>query len=71
VVVHHHHEARVERHSFGKGDEGHHGGDDELGRDFVKAMSGRTSSRASLAIGLESARLCLRARDAARATTSH
>lgn len=70
VVVHHHHEARVERHSFGKGDEGHHGGDDELGRDFVKAMSGRTSSRASLAIGLESARLCLRARDAARATTS-
>jgi predicted dehydrogenase len=71
VVVHHHHEARVERHSFGKGDEGHHGGDDELGRDFVNAMSGRTSSRASLAIGLESARLCLRARDAARATTSH
>ena len=70
VVVHHHHEARVERHSFGKGDEGHHGGDDELGRDFVKAMSGRTSSRASLASGLESARLCLRARDAARATAS-
>lgn len=73
LVVHHHHEARVERHTHGKGAEGHghHGGDDELGRDFIKAMSGSTASRASLAIGLESARLCLRARDAARATASH
>ncbi len=70
LLVHHHHEARVERHSYGKGDEGHHGGDDELGRDFAKALSGRKSSRASLSIGLESARLCLRARDAARATAA-
>lgn len=69
LVVHHHRESRVERHAYGKGDEGHHGGDDELARDWVRVLepgAAPDASRASLAIGLASARLCLQARDAAR-----
>jgi predicted dehydrogenase len=69
LVVHHHRDGRVERHAYGKGDEGHHGGDEELARDFVRVMEPSAtpySSRASVAIGLASARLCLQARDAAR-----
>ena len=67
LVVHHHQDGRIERHTYGKGDEGHHGGDDELARDFLRVLEpGATpdTSRASLAIGLASARLCLQARDA-------
>lgn len=70
LAVHHHRDGRVERHAYGKGDEGHHGGDDELARDFLQLLEPGApphhGGRASLAIGLASARLCLQARDAAR-----
>lgn len=66
VTVHHHHSNRVERHHFEPGVAGHHGGDQELARDFLDAIDGRGTSRTPLAAGLLSARLCLAARDSCR-----
>jgi predicted dehydrogenase len=67
VVVHHHHEPRVERHEFqALPGEGHHGGDAALASDFLKVMRGTGASRAPLSAGLLSVQMCLAARDACR-----
>jgi len=67
IVVNHHHSPRVERHSFAATGHGHHGGDEELLRDFLAILTGRGESRAPLAAGLQSAELCLLAREACQA----
>jgi predicted dehydrogenase len=66
VVVHHHHTARVERHTFATGEEGHHGGDLELAREFLNILTGKAPSRAPLEAGLLSVEMCLMARDSCR-----
>jgi predicted dehydrogenase len=68
LTVHHHHSGRVERHRFEAGPEetGHHGGDAELARDFLKVMAGRGVSRTPLEVALTSTRMCLAARDSCR-----
>ena len=70
LTVHHHHTARVERQDFKGTGTGHHGGDEELARDFLAAIAGRGESRAPLAAGLLSAQLCLLARESCRTTTA-
>lgn len=62
VVVHHHHSPRVERHTIGAGEAGHHGGDRELAHDFLAVLNGTGKSRATLEDGLLSAQLCLMAK---------
>jgi len=62
--VHHHHTAKVERQHFAGTGTGHHGGDEELARDFLAIMTGRGESRTPLTTGLDSAHLCLLAREA-------
>jgi len=62
--VHHHHTAKVERQHFAGTGTGHHGGDEELARDFLAIMTGRGESRTPLTTGLNSAHLCLLAREA-------
>ena len=67
LVVHHHHEPRVERHTFqALPGEGHHGGDTALASDFLKVIRGTGTSRAPLEAGLLSVQMCLAARDACR-----
>jgi predicted dehydrogenase len=66
VVVHHHHSAKVERHTFSTGEEGHHGGDLELAREFLNILTGKAPSRAPLEAGLLSVEMCLMARDSCR-----
>ena len=67
LVVHHHHEPRVDRHTFKElPGEGHHGGDAELARDFLAVIRGTGPSRTPIEAGLLSVRMCLAARDAAR-----
>lgn len=67
LVVHHHHEPRVERHEFkALPGEGHHGGDSALASDFLAVMRGTGQSRAPLAAGLLSVQMCLAARDSCR-----
>ena len=63
LTVHHHQSDRVERHQFEPGVAGHHGGDQELARDFLDVLAGKRTSRTPLAAGILSARLCLAARD--------
>lgn len=63
LTVHHHHSNRVERHRFESTAEGHHGGDDELARDFLGVVTGRGTSRSPLAAGILSVEMCLHARD--------
>jgi len=63
IVVHHHHSNQVERHRFENIGGGHHGGDAELCADFIKVLTGSGTSRATLKEGLESAQLCLLAKD--------
>lgn len=62
VVVHHHHSPRVERHTLGVGEGGHHGGDRELAHDFLAILYGTGKSRATLEDGLLSAQLCMMAK---------
>jgi predicted dehydrogenase len=62
VLVHYHHTNRVERHQFESTGEGHHGGDNELARDFLGAISGTRPSRTPLETGLLSVHMCLLAR---------
>ncbi|MDP9375935.1 MAG: Gfo/Idh/MocA family oxidoreductase [Chloroflexota bacterium] len=69
LVVHHHHRARTERHQFASTGTGHHGGDEELARDFLAILTGRGESRAPLASGVRSAQLCLLARESCRTNT--
>jgi predicted dehydrogenase len=65
VVVHHHHNGRVERHRVDLGpDGGHHGGDERLAHDFLAILNGTGQSRATLEDGLLSAQLCLMAKRA-------
>lgn len=67
LVVHHHHEPRVERHGFQSSpEEGHHGGDAALARAFLDAIVGKEASPAPLEAGLLSARMCLDARESCR-----
>ena len=63
LLVHYHHSGRVERHHFEVAGGGHHGGDEELMRDFLDVVTGHGASRAPLAAGLLSVRMCLSARD--------
>jgi hypothetical protein len=60
--VHHHHNARVERHKLESAGGGHHGGDHELAHDFVAILNGTGPSRATLQDGLLSAHMCLMAK---------
>jgi predicted dehydrogenase len=66
LVVHHHHDNRIERHRFESKSENHHGGDAALAADFLAIARGDGVSRAPLAAGLESVRMCLAARDSCR-----
>lgn len=63
VIVHHHHQPRVDRYNLESTDGGHHGGDTELLHDFLAIVFGTGSSRATLQDGLISAQLCLLARE--------
>ena len=63
VVVHHHHQPRVDRLTLGTHEGGHHGGDTELLVDFLAIVFGTGSSRSTLEDGLTSANLCLTARE--------
>lgn len=69
LLVHHHHTNRVERHQFAAASEGHHGGDTELARDFLRALTGAGPSRAPLDAGLLSVQMCLLARESCRLNT--
>ncbi|HEV8634078.1 MAG TPA: Gfo/Idh/MocA family oxidoreductase [Chloroflexota bacterium] len=68
LTVHHHHTGRVERHRFeaGHGETGHHGGDAELARDFLKIVAGKGVARTPLEVALTSVGMCLAARDSCR-----
>src|SRR5262249_8824331 len=67
LIVHHHHANRVDRYTFGTTEgEGHHGGDQELARDFLAVIEGRGRSRTPLEAGIASVELCLAARDSCR-----
>ena len=63
IVVHHHHTNRVERHRFENVGGGHHGGDAQLCQDFLNILTGRAPSRSGLDAGLQSAQLCLLAKN--------
>jgi predicted dehydrogenase len=69
LTVHHHHTNRVERHSFESTSEGHHGGDETLVEEFLKAVAGQDTDRAPLTAGILSAHLCLLARDSCQTNT--
>jgi hypothetical protein len=69
LVVHHHHRAKTERHQFASTGSGHHGGDEELARDFLAILTGRGESRAPLSAGVLSAQMCLLARESCRTNT--
>jgi len=69
LIVHHHHTTRTERQDFSGTGTGHHGGDEELARDFLAAIAGKGRSRAPLAAGILSAQLCLLARESCRTNT--
>ncbi len=69
LTVHHHHTAKVERQTFAGTGTGHHGGDEELAHDFLAIMTGSGESRTPLAAGLDSAHLCLLAREACQTQT--
>jgi len=62
VVIHHHHNGRVERHRVESEASGHHGGDERLAHDFLAILNGTGESRATLQDGLISAQLCLMAK---------
>lgn len=62
VTIHHHHNARVERHRLESPGGGHHGGDDRLIHDFLAILHGTGESRSTLDDGLLSAQLCLMAK---------
>jgi predicted dehydrogenase len=68
LTVHHHHTGRVERHRFEAGPEetGHHGGDTELARDFLRIVASEGVSRTPLEVALTSVAMCLAARDSCR-----
>lgn len=70
LTVHAHHSGKTERHRPDTGEaRGHHGGDDELARDFLAAINGEGVNRAPLAAGLLSAQMCLLARESCRTGT--
>ena len=67
LTLHHHHSTKVERRRFAAdGDAGHHGGDDELARDFLAAIAGDGSGRTPLDAALLSTQMCLLARESCR-----
>lgn len=63
IVVHHHHQPRVDKYHLDSSEGGHHGGDTELLHDFLAIIFGTGPSRATLQNGLISAQLCLLARE--------
>lgn len=63
IVVHSHRSGQTQRLNPGGEGHGHHGGDEGLARDFLAAINGQESRRATLAAGLQSAQLCLLARE--------
>ncbi|BCU82544.1 hypothetical protein JIR001_23270 [Polycladomyces abyssicola] len=68
ITVHLHHTKRVETHQIG--DDGEHfGGDAVLARNFIEVMRGTAVSLSPLQSGLDSALLCLKARESARTHT--
>lgn len=69
IVVHHHFSNRIERHRFEQTGEGHHGGDQELAIDFLRAVTKGTPSRTPLEAGILSCRMCLLARDSCQTGT--
>ncbi len=64
LTVIEHHGTAVETIKVG-GETGHHGGDEQLVRNFLEVIRGEDVSRAPLRHGLRSAALCLAARDSA------
>ncbi|WP_409346068.1 Gfo/Idh/MocA family protein [Paenibacillus sp. MBLB4367] len=64
VKVFMHHSTRVETYEF-SGDEGHFGGDSVLAKNFIELMQGGTESVSTLDDGLQSALLCLKAKQSA------
>jgi len=68
ITVHLHHSKRVETYQIG--DDGEHfGGDAVLARNFVEVMKGTAASLSPLQAGMDSALLCLKARESARTHT--
>ncbi len=64
MTITEHHGKSIETIKVG-GDEGHHGGDEQLVRNFLEVIRGDDVSRAPLRYGLRSAALCQAARDSA------
>jgi len=64
VHVYMHHTPRVETYRFESG-EGHHGGDEALARSFAGLLRGEGASVSTLEDGLNSALMCLKARQSA------
>jgi len=62
VTLYYHHKNAVEKMKFVDSD-GHGGGDEELGIDFLKAMRDGKKSRSDIKDGIFSALMCLKARE--------
>lgn len=68
MQVYMHHAPRVETYQLQAGDS-HYGGDEVLAKNFVEIMRGAASSISPLEAGLQSALLCLKARESAKTGT--
>lgn len=68
MIVVDHHQDRIDR-SVIKSSDSHHGGDEELVKNFLQVIRGDAPSLTTLADGLRSAATCLAAREAAHHAT--
>lgn len=66
LQVHHHHKPRSERRTVQLPGRAHFGGDAALAHDFYGIVTGKGETRANLADGIASARLCLAAKESCR-----
>jgi predicted dehydrogenase len=66
IVVHSHSTGNIERIQPTAEGQGHHGGDEALAREFLAAIRGEGTGRASLSAGILSAQMCLYARESCR-----
>lgn len=67
LTVHHHHSAKIDRYRFNANTEdGHHGGDEALARDFLAVLAGTSRGNSPLGAAILSAQMCLLARESCR-----
>ncbi|MFD0693798.1 Gfo/Idh/MocA family protein [Paenibacillus sp. GCM10027628] len=69
LKVHMHHTPRVETYEIKTEDDSHGGGDEVLARNFVDIVLGKAKSHSTLASGLLSALMCLKATESAETAT--